>query len=115
MECSSSLKPAHITSTVTQATIIEDPLAPMMKSAKILPKSPRKYQPRARTPDANWGTWSEWSQCEGNCEYTVSGTRKRERACLKAGRKTRDNDCYDNGSGNSVEIENCGADERICP
>ena len=132
---------------VTQATIIEDDRqpVPMMKSAgigtKILPKSPRKYQPRARvrenssvdldleycmdhaawvtklfqTPDANWGSWSEWSQCEGNCEYTVSGTRKRERACLKAGRKTRDNDCYDNGSGNSVEIENCGADERICP
>jgi len=111
----------NTSNSVTQATIIENdhqPM-PMMKSAgigtKILPKSPRKYQPRARTPDANWGSWSEWSQCEGNCEYTVSGTRKRERACLKAGRKTRDNDCYDNGSGNSVEIENCGADERICP
>ena len=99
---------------------------PILKSARISQKSPRRYQPRAKVPiilfivldkqcsiqvsGAAWSHWAEWGQCLGICGQ--KNTRSRSRECINAGRKVPVQNCYIDGKGHQIDMEDC---TRSCP
>lgn len=83
---------------------------PILKSARISQKSPRRYQPRAKVSGAAWSHWAEWGQCLGICGQ--KNTRSRSRECINAGRKVPVQNCYIDGKGHQIDMEDC---TRSCP
>lgn len=66
-------------------------------------KSPRRFIPKVTGP--KWSEWSEWSDCKGSCDQANS--RSRDRKCQLKGATVRDSECYKQGQGNSIELEDC--------